>query len=193
MTHNSPMPPIIQVSEAIDLRISAADQAEGLFQAIENNRAYLGEFLPWVPYMNTLSDSVTYLTQSQANCIAGTELSYNIYKNDILIGRIGIHQIDRSNNNAAIGYWISEDAQGKGVITACCTALINIGFQQLELQRLEILTATHNVKSSAIPMRLGFVHEGIMRQVERHGDQYFDLNIFSMLRKEWTEEHQQTF
>lgn len=187
MTYNSSIPSIIRLSEEIDLRISSPDQAEALIQAIENNRTYLGEFLPWVPYMNTLSDSITYLTQSQVNCAAGTELSYNIYKNNTLIGRIGIHQIDRSNNNASIGYWLSEGAQGNGIITTCCTTLIDIGFEQLDFHRLEILTATHNRKSSAIPIRLGFFHEGIMRQVERHANQYFDLNIFSILKEEWKE------
>lgn len=187
MAYNSSIPPIIRLAGETDLRISSPDQAEALIQAIENNRAHLSEFLPWVRYMNTLSDSISYLAQSQINCTTGTELSYSIYKNNTLIGRIGIHQIDQSNNNASIGYWLSQDTQGQGIITTCCTAFINIGFEQLGLQRLEILTATHNTKSSGIPVRLGFVHEGVMRQVERHGDHYFDLNIFSMLKEEWME------
>lgn len=187
MTYNTSMIPEIQLSEEITLKSSSPDQANALYHAIQSNKSYLGKFLPWVKHVNSVSDSTTYLQKSQENCEQGSELSYNIFKNNTLIGRIGLHQIDKINNNASIGYWLIESCQGQGIITTACIALLNIGFKELNFQRVEILTATSNTKSAAIPLRLGFVHEGILRQVERHDQQYFDLNIFSILKNEWSQ------
>lgn len=182
------MIPEIRLSPEITLKSSSPKQADALYDAIQSNKLYLGQFLPWVAHVNSLNDSITYLQKSQENCAQGTELSYNIYKNNVLVGRIGLHQIDKINNNASIGYWLSEDYQGQGIITTACIALLKIGFNDLNFQRIEILTAVNNTKSAAVPLRLGFVHEGILRQVERHDQKYFDLNIFSMLKNEWSQQ-----
>ena len=188
MTYNTSTIPEIQISSGVILKSSSPDQAEALYNAIQSNKSYLGQFLPWVAHVNSVNDSITYLQKSQENCTQGDELSYNIFKTNTLVGRIGLHQIDKVNNNASIGYWLTEDCQGQGIITTACTALLKIGFQDLNFQRIEILTAINNAKSAAIPLRLGFAHEGILRQVERHDQQYFDLNIFSILRSEWSQQ-----
>ncbi|WP_164113004.1 MULTISPECIES: GNAT family N-acetyltransferase [Sphingobacterium] len=185
MAYKTSRIPEIKLSEDVTLKSSSPDQADALYHAIQSNKSYLGQFLPWVKHVNDVSDSITYLQKSQENCEQGSELSYNIFKNNTLVGRIGLHQIDKMNNNASIGYWLTENSQGQGIITTSCVTLLNIGFNELNFQRVEILTATTNTKSTAIPLRLGFVHEGILRQVERHEQQYFDLNIFSILKREW--------
>ncbi|MNY76832.1 putative ribosomal N-acetyltransferase YdaF [compost metagenome] len=71
-------------------------------------------------------------------------------------------------------------------MTRCCTALINYGFSELGLQRIEIKAATTNTKSQAIPRRLGFKEEGILRQAELVGGKFLDLVLFAMLRDEWS-------
>jgi ribosomal-protein-serine acetyltransferase len=55
----------------------------------------------------------------------------------------------------SVGYWMSADYQGRGIMTDCCKALLNYGFGALGLNRIEIRARTDNVKSRAIPIRLG--------------------------------------
>lgn len=187
MQHKIP-PPLadtISLSEDILLIPSHEEQAIALFHAIDTNRAFLSRFLPWVEYTQALSDTVSYLKHTLENSAKGHELTYNIFRKNTLIGRIGIHQIDRTNDNASIGYWLVEEEQGNGIITKATEMILEVAFKDLNLQRVEILTATENKKSSAIPLRLGFVHEGVLRQMEKHGNVYFDLNIFSLLKQEW--------
>ena len=50
---------------------------------------------------------------------------------------------------------------------------------------MEILCATGNTRSRAIPERLGFTQEGIIRQAERFNDHYNDLVVYGMLASEW--------
>lgn len=174
-----------EISSGIDMVKSSTEHAEELFRAIDENREYLNRFLPWVKHTKILSDTVSYLWQSTENYIQGIELTYNIFRNSTIIGRIGIHQIDKVNHNASIGYWLVQDEQGQGIISKACYCLLKIAFEDLGFQRMEILTATNNAKSTAIPQRLGFTHEGVLRQMEKHENIYFDLNIFSLLRQEW--------
>jgi ribosomal-protein-serine acetyltransferase len=58
-------------------------------------------------------------------------------------------------------------------------------FDELALHRVVIQCATGNVKSCAIPQRLGFTREGVARQGEWVNDRWLDLVVWSMLEEEW--------
>jgi ribosomal-protein-serine acetyltransferase len=83
-----------------------------------------------------------------------------------IAGLIGFHRIDWANRLTSLGYWLGEAWQGRGLMTASCQALIDHGFSALNLNRIAIGCATGNVRSRAIPQRLGFVHEGTLRDAE---------------------------
>jgi len=68
-----------------------------------------------------------------------------------------------------------------------CKALITYGFHELSLHRIEIKAATDNVRSQAIPAKLNFVKEGILREAELVNDKFLDLILYSMLEREWKE------
>jgi ribosomal-protein-serine acetyltransferase len=53
------------------------------------------------------------------------------------------------------------------------------------MNRIQIKVAVGNLKSAAIPHRLGLYFEGIERNGEFHTDRYYDLEVFSILKTEW--------
>ena len=59
-------------------------------------------------------------------------------------------------------------------------------YEEWHLNRIEIRVAVGNVRSAAIPERIGFVKEGVLRQAERHGDEFKDNVVYSMLASEWS-------
>ncbi|WP_409291439.1 GNAT family N-acetyltransferase [Peribacillus sp. SCS-37] len=105
--------------------------------------------------------------------------------NGELIGMIGLHYIDWQNRSTSIGYFLSESAQGKGIITRCVTSLLDYIFTVLGLYRVEIKCAESNLRSRAIPERLGFTLEGTMRGGQFLYDHYEDIAVYSMLAPEW--------
>lgn len=173
------------LADEIKLVLSHPLHAEMLYKAVKKNNKYLSKFLPWVESMKTVADFENYLIKCSNEQQLGTNWSFNIFKKNRIIGRIDLHQIDNNNKNACIGYWLSQKEQGKGIITNATKELIEYAFESLQLNRIEILIATHNTKSIDIPLRLGFQKEGILRQVERHKERYFDLAVFSLLKTEW--------
>lgn len=69
---------------------------------------------------------------------------------------MGFNKINRNNGSAEIGYWLSEDYQGKGIMTECVRTLADFGFESLKLSKIEIRCRAENARSVNIPKRLGF-------------------------------------
>ncbi|HQX42799.1 MAG TPA: GNAT family protein, partial [Niabella sp.] len=110
--------------------------------------------------------------------------SFNIFERDRIIGRVGLHYIQKPNQTANIGYWLVANQQGKGIVTKAVKRVMKIGFEDLSLNRLEIKAAVQNIRSRAIPERLGFRLEGILRQAEVVQDAFYDQALYSFLKDE---------
>ena len=70
-------------------------------------------------------------------------------------------------------------------MTAAVKGLVDEGFQQLELNRIQARVAPANYPSQAVCDRLGLKKEGVLRQAEWLYDHYVDLVMNSVLRSEW--------
>lgn len=175
----------IIVDENIKLEITSEKFATQLFDVINNNRAHLSEFLPWVENMQTVDDFRLYLQNCERLYEEKKEVSFIILLNENPVGRIGLHYLNLQNKTGAIGYWLGKNAEGKGIITKSCIQLINYGFQKLDLNRIEIKAGVKNFRSQAIPEKLNFKKEGILRQAEFLNNEFTDLFIYSMLEDEW--------
>lgn len=173
----------IIVNAEIRLRELKEKDAAPIFQTIDNERTYLGQWLPFVELTKDISFTQrfieNYLNDSNADltcCI--------LYKNKF-VGLIGLKDTDYENRKTEIGYWISESFQGKGIVSLSCYRLIQHCFENIHLNRIQIKAAVENIKSRAIAERLGFKLEGIERDGELHSRGFTDLAIYSLLRKEW--------
>ncbi|WP_207515456.1 GNAT family N-acetyltransferase [Longitalea luteola] len=175
----------IRVDDTIVMELIDYHHAETLCQLVKDNRQYLREWLPWVDHLRTVEDFRKYINSSKQRYAGNVEMGFVILQKHVMIGRIGLYNIDHNNKNASIGYWLAQDFTGKGIITRCCKVIIDEGFARLKLNRIEIRAATANVKSQAIPERLGFKREGIIRQGEFVNNQFVDLYVYSMLKEEW--------
>jgi ribosomal-protein-serine acetyltransferase len=89
--------------------------------------------------------------------------------------------IDRVARNAIIGYWLAEEYEGRGLITRAVRALIDHAFGEWQLHRVEIRAAAENVRSRAVPERLGFTQEGVLREAELVGGEYQDLVVYGLV------------
>ena len=177
----------IHIDKEIKLELTSESHAEGLFEALSHNRTHLSGFLPWVDNMQSVDDFQSYIKNCQTLYQQGKEVSFVILANEVVVGRIGLHHINDQNKCAAIGYWLTKNAEGNGIITKSCKALIHYGFHDLGLQRIEIKAAVENLRSRAIPEKLHFKKEGILRQAEWVNNKFLDLVLYSIIRTEWPE------
>lgn len=176
---------ILTINDGLRLELTAVKHANGLYEAVDNNRRHLSEFLPWVGQMKSVGDFYNYIKDCESLYQQGKEVSFVIISDEVAVGRIGLHHLDQLNRIGAIGYWLTEDAVGKGIITQSCIKLISYGFEELNLNRIEIKAATGNLRSQTIPEKLNFKKEGILRQAGLVNDEFLDLNLYVMLKEEW--------
>ena len=97
---------------------------------------------------------------------------------------MGFNKIVEKSRRAEIGYWISEEYAGRGIMTDCVRALTSFGFRELKLHRIEIHCSRNNKKSVAIPERLGFTLEGIFRDGSFLYDHFENSRVYSILEHE---------
>lgn len=176
----------ISVNKDIELRLLELKHTQDLFRLTDQNRVYLQQWLPWLDQTTEIQHSFDFIKHTQAQFANQSAAVLGIWDQDQLVGVIGHNKIDWANRITYLGYWLSQDANGRGIMTASCQALINHAFQELKLNRIEIRCATQNHKSCAIPKRLGFTHDGIIRDAEWLYNQYVDHHIWSMLAKDWS-------
>jgi ribosomal-protein-serine acetyltransferase len=128
-----------------------------------------------------LQDTRAFIGRARAMEQDGSGLSRGIVAASRLAGVVGI-TVDRANRSAAIGYWLDEASEGKGVMTAAVAALADDGFERYRLVRVEIRADVENTASRAVAERLGFQLEGVMRQSYHVADERFsDDAVYSLL------------
>ena len=179
------MKPFILVDDSLSLHLARHELAEPIFQAIDENRAYLRQYLPWVDGTQSLEDTKTFIKESMQQNSDGSRLTTFILSNGLLAGSLGVVHFNRDHRRCEIGYWLREDLQGLGIMTRACRSFIDFLFKNKQMNRLEILVLPKNGKSRAVPLRLGFKSDGILRKALRMYDSYHDVEVFSLLREDW--------
>jgi ribosomal-protein-serine acetyltransferase len=173
------------IDETTSLRVLREDDCADLFAVTEANRAFLRRWLPWVDAVTSEEDSRSFLATVIEQRKEGRGPTFGILCDGALKGVVGYLPIDRVNRVGEIGYWLAEDAQGRGVMTACCRFVVRYGFLTLDLNRIQIAAGTENVASRAVPERLGFKLEGILRGRENLHGTFIDHAMYAQLRSEF--------
>lgn len=178
------MPDRWQIADDARLRpLEEADAAE-LHELIEANRGHLADWLPWAAGQ-TLGDTVDFIGRTRAQLRENEGFQAALVLPGGIAGVIGYVHLDWSNRSTGLGYWLAADRQGRGTMTAAVGALVDHAVATWRLNRVEIRAAAENRRSRAIPERLGFREEGILRQAELVGGRYLDSVIYSMLAADW--------
>lgn len=106
--------------------------------------------------------------------------------NDTYIGDIGFHNFQKEHNKVEIGYRIKQSYWSKGIMTKCINELLKYGFQTLNYNRIEALVDTRNEGSKKVLLKNNFICEGTFRDYEFEHGHYIDMNVFSILKREFT-------
>jgi len=175
----------IVVGDDLEMRLLEERDAEQLFALTEENRAYLRQWLPWLDDTTRLADTRAFIRSALQQFADENGFQVVILCKGEPAGVAGLHYINRQDGKTEIGYWLGESFQGKGIMTRCCRALVDYAFNELGLDRVEIRCATENVRSRAIPERLGFSREGLQKDAEWLYDHFVDLVVYSMRAADW--------
>jgi ribosomal-protein-serine acetyltransferase len=176
---------IHKLSENTEVRLLEERHAKELTALTDRNREHLRAWLPWVDTNRTVEDRKNFIRGALKQFAENKGFVAGIWHEGRLAGVIGYDPIDWENRTTALGYWLGEEFQGRGLVTTACRALVDHAFVELKLNRVSIACATENKKSCAIPERLGFRREGVRRQAEWLYDHFVDHVVYATLASEW--------
>jgi ribosomal-protein-serine acetyltransferase len=174
----------LRVDDEVSLELAELHHAPALFALVDRNRDHLRPWMPWVDATATVEDSRAFLTFVRGEYAAGRQFHCNVLRDGVLVGGMGM-RFDRPHDGCEVGYWIDREATGHGIVTRGARALTEAAFREMGMRRVAIRAGVENVRSRAVPERLGFTFEGVLRESERVGDRYVSLATYSMLVGEW--------
>ena len=179
-------PPYRIVSERLVVRGWEPGDAPRLKDAVDSS---LDQLRPWMPWARAepqeLPEKVALLRRFRGQFDLGTDFVMGIFDADDrdVVGGTGLHK-RRGADALEIGYWIRTSQVGRGLATESTASLTRVAFELCDVDRVEIRVDPTNKPSQAIPRRLGFVEEGMLRRRLPPDEEGVprDVIVFSMFR-----------
>lgn len=151
-----------QLTPTLSLQLMTPEVTPEVHALTVKNIDRLREWATWAQQEPTYDLSREWVNSRVEAYFRGRAIPCMIYDGHRALGSIEL-RIDPDRGIGEIGYWLDEDAEGRGIVTRACQSLMDYG-ETLGLKRFELRIATANDKSSAVAERLGFELEGILRQ-----------------------------
>ena len=134
-------------------------------------------WIPLIPSPYTEEDALAFVRGE----VRPEERSLAITLDGVVVGAIGLG-VNSMSCRGRIGYWVAASMRGRGVCTRALRLLSRWALEELELQRLDLITDPDNVASQRVAEKVGFRREGVLRAHLRHPDgRIRDSVMFSLL------------
>lgn len=174
------------IDNDLKLGLSIPQFAEEMFALTDKNREHLKQWLPWLDKIVKVSDTASFISLQLKRFSEGEAIHLSIFYKHMLAGVVAYNIIDQVNGIAKVGYWLGEEYTGKGIMLRAVKELVFLGFDYWPIQKVEIHCAETNIKSRAIPEKLGFTKEGLIRRTAKVDGTYHNHLIFGLLREEFS-------
>jgi len=146
---------IINVDSEIKLKTVELDDVENRYGIMMKNKEYLKKWLGWLDYYKNVNDLIEYTKICQKKESNKEAYIFGIYYKDEYVGCIEIQNIDYRNKKCEIGYWLSEDANGNGIMIRTCKTVVGYIFEIIKLNKINILALCFAIKYSIEISNLG--------------------------------------
>ncbi|SDQ56418.1 GNAT family N-acetyltransferase [Virgibacillus salinus] len=156
-------------------------------QAIRESFFELKAWLPFAQELPTVEETEINLRNAHINFLKRESFRFLIFdkESNDFIGTTSIQGgIDWDIPKCEIGYWINTKFSGNGYMTEAVEKLANFGLNNIKFRRIEIRCESTNLKSRAIPEKLGFVLEGTLRNddLSADGSRLTDTCFYSIIK-----------
>lgn len=176
--HFSPFP-VIETERLVLDRVTEADFKE-VFELRSNPETM--KYIPR-PLVKNDEDALEHIKMIDEKIENNTGINWGIrLKGDTkLLGIIGFYRMQPENYRAEIGYMLSPDFHGKGIVPEAVNVLINFGFKNLNLHSIEAVIDPENYASEKVLQKCGFVKEAHLREAEFWEGKFLDKVVYSLL------------
>jgi RimJ/RimL family protein N-acetyltransferase len=141
------------------------------------NDPEIAYWIPMIPHPYTDADARAFLSGEALP----DQLKLAVEVDGAVVGGIGM-SLNSHEYKGTIGYWVAAAARERGICTRAVRLLARHGLENLELQRIDLVTDPDNLASQPVAEKVGFQREGVLRAHLRHPDgRRRDSVMFSLL------------
>src|SRR5574343_1890713 len=137
----------IKVNDKISLKLRKEEDAQVFFEIVDRNREEFRKWVPWSDLTVSSEDTKKFIIKCQEEFKDKKAADFGVLYEGKWVGSMGFHTIKIDHEWAEIGYWLDGDYVGRGIMTECVKAMINYGFNELNLHRIQIRCDSINTKS----------------------------------------------
>jgi ribosomal-protein-alanine N-acetyltransferase len=143
-------------------------------------------YTSWQPH-RSIDDSRAQLARVLARYERGEVAGWGVeHRADArFIGTAGYMRWDVEDRCAEVGFAISRTYWGRGLMTEALRAIVDFGFERMQLNRIEAHCATENIGSYRVMEKVGMRYEGTLRERYLKDDAFVDVRHYSILRREY--------
>lgn len=158
--------------ERVIARPYRPEDASALYEAVAESRDHLRPWLPFADEHQRVEESLDYILRASAQWLLRETMPVALVDaaSGRLVGGGELHPHDWDARVFEIGYWVRASAQGHGYVTEAARLLTGFAFERLAANRVFIQCDARNTRSAAVPERLGFVREALLRRERRAVD-----------------------
>lgn len=139
-----------------------------------------------IPHPYPTGAAEQWIATHPATWETGTGVTYAITDagTGVLMGAVGL-TINPPHARGELGYWLGVPYWNRGYCTEAARAVVELGFAQLGLHRIQARYLTRNPASGRVMQKLGMRSEGVNRGAIRKHDRFEDLAVYAVLADEW--------
>ena len=169
-------------TERLILRKMVLNDAEAVFAYASNSE--VSRYTLWETH-RSIEDSRAFLEFATQKYENGGEPDWGIvYRgNGCLVGACGLVNWEAEHARAEVGFVLSREDWGRGLMSEAVRAILRFGFERMNLNRIEARCIAENAASARVMEKAGMVYEGTLRQREYIKGAYRDIKLYAILKK----------
>jgi len=164
------------------LRRATASDAQALFDLGSDPETT--RYMSWGPYTE-IGQAERFIDGMDGQVERGEELGLLVTRGNEILGLTAYTEPRPRDRSVVIGTWLGKAHWGTGVNTESKALMAALAFRGMGVERLSVYAAVTNERSRGALAKVGFTEEGTLRRFHRHGDEWHDLVIGSILRSEY--------
>jgi [ribosomal protein S5]-alanine N-acetyltransferase len=167
----------------LSLRLPEPDDAAALLELAGD--AEVTRWFSWGPY-TTIEQPLRYLDRLAGQRERGEQIDLLVvHREHGPAGITGLNEFSPRDLRCMVGTWFGRRFWGTGANRESKALVAHLAFAVLGMHRLGSYSNPDNVRSTKALLGVGFRHEGVLRHWHRHGEDYYDVHVFGMLRSDW--------
>ncbi len=177
------------VSPRTVVRRFRENEGEAFYNLVAENTSRIHDYFPQtLEAVTTKEAGEGFVRQKIADWLLQNEYCFGVWehKNAKLIGFIRIFNINWGVPSGELAFFVDKNFEGKGIMTEVLQILIRFTFEDLNIEKLRLRTATDNYATQRLARKCGFRREGDLRsEFRRPSGELIDVMLFGFTKGEF--------